>query len=88
MPHAFSKNQLVFRLLFLLVDIIGNAYILSTHQPFIMGTDYGQSIVLFNAAMIMIIYIVDLILVAVRRFRTKAAYEIGQGITDLYKHKH
>ena len=51
-----------------------------------MGTDYSQSIVLFNAAMILIIYIVDLIIVGVRRIRTN--YIIGEGITDLYRHEH
>jgi TRAP-type C4-dicarboxylate transport system permease small subunit len=82
--------QLIIRLIFLLVDIVGNIYMLSTHQPLINVTalplDYVQFIVLFNAAMIMIIYIVDFIIV-----RTKKALidlEIGEGLSDLYKHEH
>jgi hypothetical protein len=86
MPHAFSTTQLVLRVLFLLVDVGVNAYILSNQQPFIMGTNYGQSIVFFNAAMIMIIYIIDLMVTGVRRSRT--IYEVGEGITDLYRHEH
>ncbi len=47
-----------------LKDVFVNTYILSTHQPFTIGTfvigeDYGQSIVFFNAAMIMVIYICE-----------------------------
>ena len=79
MPHAFSMPQFVLRVLFLLVDVGVNAYILSNQPPFI------QSIVFFNAAMIMIIYIVDLITADVRRIRTN--YVIGEGITDLYRHE-
>ena len=63
--------QLVFRLLFLLVDIVGNIYTLSTNQPFLVGTalplNDSQFIVLFNAAMIMIIYIVDFVIVKLQR---------------------
>ncbi len=44
----------------------GNIYILSTHQTLTLGGssfDYGQFMVLFNAAMIMIIYAVDFVIV-------------------------
>jgi hypothetical protein len=59
--------QLVFRLLFLMGDVGVNIYVLSTRQPFLMGADYIQSIVLFNAAMMMLIYIVDYGLVKLQR---------------------
>ncbi len=88
MSHAFSKTQLVLRLLFLLGDIVGNMSILSTHQTLTLGTlhlDYGQFIVVFNAAAIMIIYIVDLITVAVLRFSIN--YAVGEGLTDLHKYE-
>jgi hypothetical protein len=88
MPHAFSKTQLVFRLLFLLVDIVGNMSILSAHQTLTLGTlhlEYVPFIIVFNAAVIMIIYIVDLIIVAVLRVRTN--YAVGQGLTDLHRHE-
>ena len=86
MPHAFSMKQIVLRVIFLFVDVGVNFYMLSNHQPFIMGTDYGQSIVFFNATMILIIYIVDLITVGVPRIRTN--YVIGEGIADFYRHEH
>jgi len=91
MPHTFSTTQLVLRFCFLVLDVVINSLILSTHQPFtigsfIIGTDYGQSIVLCNAAMIIIICIADYMMVAVRRIR--ANYEIGEGITDMYRHEH
>jgi hypothetical protein len=76
MPHVFSKVQLVFRLLFLLVDIFGNISILSTHQTLTLGTlhlDNGQFIIVFNAIMIMIIYIIDLIIVISQRFTMDGA---------------
>ncbi len=46
----------LFQILILLVDIVGNIYTLTTHQPFItaLSMDYGLFIVLFNAAMILI----------------------------------
>ncbi len=78
--------QLLFRLLFLVGDMIGNAYILSTHQPFIIGADYGQSIIFFNAALIVIISVIDYIIVRTQRLRMDLA--IGEGITDLHKHEH
>ena len=74
--------QLVFRLLFLFVDIGGNIYILSTHQVVTLGGvsfDYGQFIVLFNAAMMMIVYIVDFIIVKIQRYRIDI--DIGEGFT-------
>jgi uncharacterized membrane protein len=91
MPHAFSIIQLVVRICFLVLDIVINSWIVSHQQPFTIGTftigtDYGQSIILFNAAMIIIICIVDFLIVAVRRFSTN--YHIGAGITDMYRHEH
>ena len=91
MPYAFSITQLVFRIVFLALDVYINSWILSNHQPFAIGTfvigaDYGQSIILCNAAMIIILCIVDFLIVAVRRFRTN--YQVGEGITDMYRHEH
>jgi len=83
-------KQFALRVLFLLADVGVNYYILSTHQPFMIGADYGQSIVLFNAAMIVIICSVDFITVEIggraRKFRS--TYEMGRGLTDLYRHEH
>jgi hypothetical protein len=91
MPHAFSPIQLVFRICFLVLDIGINSWILTYHQPFaigtfVIGTDYGQSIILCNAAMIIIICIVDFMIVAARGYSTN--YHIGAGITDMYRHEH
>ena len=78
-PHTFSTTQLVFRCCYLVLDVAINSLILSTHQPltigpFIIGTDYRQSIVICNAAMIIIICIFDFMIVTVRRLRTKAPH--------------
>ncbi len=91
MPHAFSLIQLVFRFCFLALDVGINSWILTNLQPFaigtfVIGTDFGQSIILCNAAMIMIIFIVDFMIVAARRYSTN--YHIGAGITDMYRHEH
>ena len=91
MPHAFSLIQLVFRICFLAVDVGINSWILTNQKPFaigtfVIGTDFGQSIILCNAAMIIIIYIVDFMIVAARRSST--IYHIGAGITDMYGHEH
>jgi uncharacterized membrane protein len=91
MPHAFSLTQLVFRICFLALDVGINSWILTNHQPFaigtfVIGTDFGQSIILCNAAMIIIICIVDFMIVAVGKFRTN--YQVGAGITDMYRHEH
>ena len=75
-------RQLVLRLLFWLTDIVGNAYILSTHQVLTLGDssfDYGQFIVLFNAAMIMVIYFVDFVMYKTQKTRINLA--IGEGMT-------
>ncbi len=83
-------KQFVFRVLLLLADISINAYILSTHQPFLIGTDYGQSLVLFNAAMIVFICSVDFLIVeiGIRARRARSNYEMGRALTDLYRHEH
>ena len=91
MPHAFSITQLVFKCFFLVLDIYINSWILTNYQPFaigtfVIGTDYGQSIILCNAAMIILICIVDFLVVVVRGFRTN--YHIGAGISDMYRHEH
>ncbi len=82
-------TQLIVRLFFLLVDIVGNMYILTTKQPLILGAlqlDHTLSIVAFNAAMILVIYIVDFIIVKTQRFFIEVA--VGEGLTDLHKHEH
>lgn len=76
-------TQLVFRLLFLLADIVGNIYILSTRQALTLGGmsfDNGQFIVAFNAAMIMVIYIVDFIIVKTQRYVID--FKIGERLTN------
>ncbi len=81
-------SQLIFRAIFILFDMIGNAYILRTHQTLTLGTlplDNFWLIVLFNAAMIAIICIVDYIIVKVQRLRIDL--EVGEGLTDLHKHE-
>ncbi len=81
-------TQLIFRLLFLLGDVVGNIYILSTKQPLILGAlqlDHSQAIVAFNAAMILVIYIVDFIIVKTQKFFIELA--VGEGLTDLHKHE-
>ncbi len=88
MPHAYSSNQCLLRSLYLLGNVLGNIYLLSTHQVFTLGSTFlnnSQSIVLFNAAMLVIIYIFDFTITAVRRFRTN--YIVGQGLTELHKHE-
>ena len=76
------KKQLVGRLLFLLVNIVVNAYILSTGG---LSFDYSRFIVLFNAAMIMVIYLVDFSIVKAQRRRI--ASEIGEGLIALHRHE-
>jgi hypothetical protein len=74
--------QLLFRLLFLVVDMTGNMIILSTHQTFTLGTlylDNFQFIVAFNAVMIIAIFFVDFVMYSTQKFRTNLA--IGEGIT-------
>jgi hypothetical protein len=81
-------TQLIFRLLFLLGDVVGNIYILSTKQPLILGAfqlDHNQAIIAFNAAVILIIYIVDFIIIKTQKFRMELA--VGEGLTDLHKHE-
>ncbi len=81
-------TQLIVRLFFLLVDIVGNMYILTTKQPLILGAlqlDHSQAIIAFNAAMILVIYIVDFIIVKTQRFFIDLA--VGEGLTDLHKHE-
>ncbi len=81
-------TQLIFRLLFLLGDVVGNIYILSTKQPLILGAlqlDHSQAIVAFNAAMILLIYIVDFIIIKTQKLRIELA--VGEGLTDLHKHE-
>jgi hypothetical protein len=77
--------NLILRLLFLVGDMVGNMYMLSTRQPFIIGADYSQSIVFFNAAVIVLICIIDFIIVKTQRLRIDL--EIGEGLTDLHKHE-
>ena len=81
-------TQLIFRLLFLLGDVVGNIYILSTKQPLILGAlqlDHSQAIIAFNAAIILLIYIVDFIIIKTQKFRIELA--VGEGLTDLHKHE-
>jgi hypothetical protein len=77
--------QMILRLLFVLGDVCGNIYMLTNHQPFLIGADYGQSIVFFNAAMILIIYVVDYIIVKTQKLRIDLA--VGEGLTDLHRHE-
>lgn len=76
------KKQLVRRLLFLLVNIVVNAYILYIGG---LSFDYSRFIVLFNAAMIMVIYLVDFSIVKAQRRRI--AFEIGEGLIALHRHE-
>jgi hypothetical protein len=74
--------QLVFRFLFLLVDIVGNISLLSMPQPLILADlqlDHTQAVVAFNAAMMLVIYIVDFIIVKTQRLLIDI--EVGEGIT-------
>ncbi len=76
----------LFQVILILIDIVGNVYTLSTHQPFITSMDYVPFIVLFNVVMIAIICLVD------NRIyqwdRNHVSKEIGKGILDLYRHEH
>jgi len=87
MPHAFSLVELFLRGIFILVDGLVNYQTLVTKQPYFPGVsmDYVWFIVLFNAGMILIICVVDLMITIWRRFRTN--YIVGEGITDLHKHE-
>ena len=85
MPHAFSIVELFLRGIFILIDIVGNIYTLSTHQSFIISMDYVPFIVLFNAGMILFICVVDFMITVWRRLRTN--YIVGEGITDLHRHE-
>ncbi len=67
-------NILVFILI--LVDIGVN---LTQH-------DNVSFIVFFNAGMIILILLIDLISSSVSRFRRN--YQLGQGISDIYRHEH
>ncbi|MGZ3624059.1 MAG: hypothetical protein ACXWPG_13145 [Ktedonobacteraceae bacterium] len=73
-------------LLFLLIDIVGNIYTLSTHQSFIISMDYVPFIVLFNAGMLLFIFLVDYGFRRLQRYFISE--EIGEGILDLYHHEH
>ena len=88
MPHAFSLVQFVFRVIFILFDMLVNYQTLVTKQPFFsaVSTDYVSFIVFFNAGLLLFIFVVDLLIAAWRRFRTN--YIVGEGITDLYHHEH
>jgi hypothetical protein len=80
--------QLIVRLFFLLVDVGGNMYILTTKQPLMLGAlqlDLPLAIVVFNAAMILVVYIVDFIIVKTQRLFIQLA--VGEGLTDLHKHE-
>jgi hypothetical protein len=75
--------QTVFRLFFLLCDIVGNIYILSTHQTLPLGSlllDYVQFTVVFNAAAIVVIYIVDFVMYKTEKFRLEL--NVGKGLVD------
>lgn len=87
MPRAFSLLELAWRAILILFDILVNSQTLATKQPFFAGisTDYVSFIVIFNAGIIVFIFVVDLIDAAVRRIRTN--YTVGEGLTDLHKHE-
>lgn len=75
--------QLIFRILFLLVDVIGNIFILSTHQTLSLGDlhlDYVSLIVVFNAVMLLVVYVVDLVIFKVERYLIDI--DIGEGFTN------
>ncbi len=62
--------QVTVRLLFLLANIVGNLYILLTNQNSTSGIlyeNYVLLVVVFNVAMIAIVYVVDYVIVKVRR---------------------
>lgn len=89
MKYTFSIIQFGFRLLFLILDIVINIQILSTQQPLTfgaitIGTDYIHSIVIFNAAVIIIILIVDFMIVAARRYRIN--FEVGNKFIDVQRY--
>ncbi len=77
-----------FRSILILFDMFGNYQTLSAHQPFIsaLSMDYGLFIVLFNAAMIIFICVVDYIIDKMGGFRSN--YKVGKSINDLYQHEH
>jgi hypothetical protein len=73
--------QLVLRLIFLGVDIAINTFLLSSEQSITLGgIDFSNHlcIILFNAGMLLLIYIVDFILVKTQRYRTEI--EIVEGL--------
>lgn len=80
--------QLIFRILFILADMLVNYQTLITNRPAItaLSMDYVPFIVLFNAAMIIIICAVDYAIVKWRSYRSN--YKVGKGLTDLYQHEH
>ena len=91
MPRAISLVHLVLGICLIVLNVGINSWILTNHQPlaigtFVIGTDYGQSIILCNAGMISFILLIDLINAVVRRWT--ANYHIGAGITDMYGHEH
>jgi hypothetical protein len=79
-------TQLLVRMIFLFLDMIGNVYILTNHLTFSVGTlqlDLASSLVVFNAFMILIVYAVDYVIVKTQELLIDV--KIGKGFTE---HEH
>lgn len=76
-------KQFGFRLIVWLVDLFGNIIILSTHQTLSLGDlhlDYVWLIVVFNAAVLLVIYVVDFVIFKIERYLIDI--DIGEGFTN------
>jgi hypothetical protein len=99
MQHAFRGMERAFRVmrgaflvLLLLTNIFVNAYELSTHQALPLGglsLDFALFLVLFNAVMIVALYVFDTFMAWARSkvARLRRDYELGEGLYNLYKHE-
>jgi hypothetical protein len=82
-------TQLLMRAIFLLIDMIGNVSILSNHLSFSVGTvqlDFVSSLIVFNALMILIVYVVDFVIVKTQKLLIDI--EIGKGFINHEHHEH
>ena len=78
--------QLVLRLIFLAINIGINFVLLKSGEGVTLGSitiDNHTSIILFNAGMLLFVYIVDFIIVKTQRYRTVVA--IGENLTHEHK---
>ncbi len=91
MSRPFSWLQFVLGICLIVLNVGINSWILTNHQPFaigtfVIGTDWGQSIILCNAGMICFILLVDLINAFGRWWFGN--YRVGKGINYMYGHEH